>query len=311
MIDFKRAFKTLYQNKEICYIIDNNKLSDKFNISLETDKRAACRYDFSEYPDRLVHTHPIASKPYPSMEDIIKLLKHPNIHESYIVTGIGVWNIMMEGHESIWTSLSEGDKRQLKKEIEEIGHKLAYPYLKRGMADSITDDTSLLGKIEYYCDAVTKKINQYINKESKSKSKSKSKSRSRSTSKIVIDIFLDDTINLSNYDKGSLRKKSKKKQTKRRKMKLPVSEKKYKQLISQRRSKKKMTSKDKKLLDNALYVKYCKCLKKFEFIKKDKQLVKGRGYPICMNSIYKNRHIKPPKNASRRCSLTFNKNVGK
>ena len=306
MVDFKRAFMTLHQNKEICYVIDNNKLSDKYNISLETDKRAACRYDFSEYPDRLVHTHPIASKPYPSMEDIIKLLKHPNIHESYIVTGIGVWNIMMEGHESIWTSLSEGDKRQLKKEIEEIGHKLAYPYLKRGMVDPITDDTVLLGKIEYYCDAVIKKINQYINKKSMSKSKSKSKSRSRSTSKIVIDIFLDDTINLSNYDKGSLRKKKKKKQTKRRKMKLAISEKKYNQLISQRRSKKKMTSKDKKLLDNALYVKYCKCLKKFEFIKKDK-----RGYPICMNSVYKNRQFKPPKDASKRCGLTFNKNVGK
>ena len=61
MIDFKKAFKTLYQNKEICYIIDNNnKLSDKYNISLESDKRAACRYDINEYPDRLVHTHPIS-----------------------------------------------------------------------------------------------------------------------------------------------------------------------------------------------------------------------------------------------------------
>ena len=97
-----------------------------------------------------------------------------------------------------------------------------------------------------------------------------------------------------------------KKKTRRRKMKLSISEKKYKQLISQKRGKKKMTSKDKKLLNDALYVKYCRCLKDFEFRKKDK-----RGYPICMNSVYKNRQIKPPKNASRRCSLTFNKNVGK
>ena len=128
-----------------------------------------------------------------------------------------------------------------------------------------------------------------------------SKSRSRSKSKLAIDIFLDDTINLSNYDKGSIRKKGKKK-TRRKKMKMSVSEKKYKQLISQRRSKKKMTSKDKKLLDDALYVKYCKCLKKFEFIKKDK-----RGYPICMNSIYKNRGFKPPKNASKLCNKIFKK----
>ena len=48
------------------------------------------------------------------------------------------------------------------------------------------------------------------------------------------------------------------KKTRRRKMKLSISETKYKQLISQKRGRKKMTSKDKKLLDNALYVKYCR-----------------------------------------------------
>ena len=53
------------------------------------------------------------------------------------------------------------------------------------------------------------------------------------------------------------------KKTKRRKLKLSISEKKYKQLVKQRRSKKKMTLKDKKLLDDSLYVKYCKCLKEF------------------------------------------------
>jgi hypothetical protein len=92
----------------------------------------------------------------------------------------------------------------------------------------------------------------------------------------------------------------------RKKLKLSISEKKYKQLVTHRKSKKKMSSKDKKLLDNALYVKYCKCLKEFEFRRKDK-----RGYPICMNSIYKNRGFTPPKNASKKCGLTFNKNVGK
>ena len=93
-----------------------------------------------------------------------------------------------------------------------------------------------------------------------------------------------------------------KKKTRRRKMKLSISETKYKQLISQKRGRKKMTSKDKKLLDNALYVKYCRCLKDFEFRKKDK-----RGYPICMNSVYKNRGFKPPKNASKLCNETFKK----
>jgi len=98
-----------------------------------------------------------------------------------------------------------------------------------------------------------------------------------------------------------------KRKTKRKNMKLSISENKYKKLISQRRSKKKMSSKDTKLLNDALYVKYCKCIKKFEFTKKDKV----SGYPICMNSIYIRRGIKSPKHASKLCNKTFNNNVAK
>ena len=50
-------------------------------------------------------------------------------------------------------------------------------------------------------------------------------------------------------------------------MKLKISETKYKQLISRRKSKKKMSLKDKKILDDSLYVKYCTCLQKLEFKK--------------------------------------------
>ena len=92
------------------------------------------------------------------------------------------------------------------------------------------------------------------------------------------------------------------KKTRRKKLKLSISKKKYNKLISLKKSKKKISSRDRKLLDDALYVKYCKCLKTFEFTKGDK-----RGYPICMNSIYKNRGFKPPKNASRNCNKVFNK----
>jgi hypothetical protein len=56
-------------------------------------------------------------------------------------------------------------------------------------------------------------------------------------------------------------------------------------------------------LDKALYVKYCQCLKKFE-VEGDK-----RGYPICMNAVYKNRGITPPKNAANNCKVVFNKNI--
>jgi len=95
-----------------------------------------------------------------------------------------------------------------------------------------------------------------------------------------------------------------KRKSRRKTMKLTISENKYKHLVSLRKSKKKMSSKNKKLLDDALYVKYCKCLKEFEFTRKD-----VRGYPICMNSVYKNRGFKPPRNASKRCSNVFNKNI--
>lgn len=92
-----------------------------------------------------------------------------------------------------------------------------------------------------------------------------------------------------------------KKQTKRKqKLSLKMSEKRYQELVSMKKSKKKMSLKDKKSLDSALYAKYCMCLQKLE-----------RGdanpYPICMNSIYLTRGFKPPKNASRNCNVVFNK----
>ena len=95
-----------------------------------------------------------------------------------------------------------------------------------------------------------------------------------------------------------------KKKTRRRKFKLSISKKKYYTLVNKRKRKKKISLKEKKQLDNSLYVKYCQCLKQFE--SKDEAT---KGYPICMNSIYKNRGFKPPKNASKNCKLTFNKNV--
>lgn len=90
-----------------------------------------------------------------------------------------------------------------------------------------------------------------------------------------------------------------KKNTKRRPMKLSITEKRYKQLL--RKNPKRLTPRQQKQVRDSLYVKYCKCLKKFKGDQK--------GYPICMNSIYTRRNHKPPKNASKRCRITFNKNV--
>lgn len=91
-----------------------------------------------------------------------------------------------------------------------------------------------------------------------------------------------------------------------KKRKLSISEKKYKALLKKRRRyNTSLSKKEKKQLDDALFVKYCKCLKKFE------SEGDSKGYPICMNAVYKQRKIKPPKNAIKKCKLTFNKKITK
>tara|TARA_B100000212_G_scaffold296967_1_gene240535 strand:- start:550 stop:840 length:291 start_codon:yes stop_codon:yes gene_type:complete len=92
------------------------------------------------------------------------------------------------------------------------------------------------------------------------------------------------------------------KQTKQKKrMILNMSKKKYTKLVRQKKNKKKMSLKNKKQLDHALFIQYCKCLKKFKFSNNE-----SLGYPVCMNSIYKNRGFKAPKNISRLCNEKFN-----
>ena len=91
-----------------------------------------------------------------------------------------------------------------------------------------------------------------------------------------------------------------------KKRKLSIFEKKYKALLKKRRRYNTSLSKnEKKQLDDALFVKYCKCLKKFE------SEGDSKGYPICMNAVYKQRKIKPPKNPVKKCKLTFNKRITK
>lgn len=92
---------------------------------------------------------------------------------------------------------------------------------------------------------------------------------------------------------------------KRKSLKLSISEKKYKSLLEKRKYNTSLSKKEKKKLDDALFVKYCKCLKKFE------SEGDAKGYPICMNAVYKQRKIKPPKNPVKKCKLTFNKRVSK
>jgi len=73
-----------------------------------------------------------------------------------------------------------------------------------------------------------------------------------------------------------------------------VSKKRYNMLLQ----KKKRTKKENKDLDRALFVNYCKCIKKIKYAKDYKQ---GVEYPICMSSVYKQRGIKPPKDVTKKC----------
>lgn len=74
-----------------------------------------------------------------------------------------------------------------------------------------------------------------------------------------------------------------------------ISNKRYKQLLS----KKKLTKKEHKQLDRALFVKYCRCVKKMKHTNKKNQ--RGREYPICVHSIYKKRNKKVPKDLQKKC----------
>tara|TARA_B100000575_G_C23086502_1_gene626187 strand:+ start:516 stop:797 length:282 start_codon:yes stop_codon:yes gene_type:complete len=77
-----------------------------------------------------------------------------------------------------------------------------------------------------------------------------------------------------------------------------IGKKKYTTLVNKKRKKKKMTKKEKKDLDRALFINYCKCIKRLKY---SKEYEEGIEYPICISSIYKNRGFTPPKNIKKKC----------
>ena len=59
-----------------------------------------------------------------------------------------------------------------------------------------------------------------------------------------------------------------------------------------------MPKKEKRQLDYALFINYCKCIKSLKYSKKYEE---GIEYPICTSSIYKKRGFKPPKTIQKKC----------
>ena len=100
-----------------------------------------------------------------------------------------------------------------------------------------------------------------------------------------------------------MKRKTKRKQTKKKKRisiknAKMISKKNYKKLLKKKKSKKRLSKKDKEKLNRALFVNYCKCIKKLKYSKKYEI---GFEYPICMSSIYKKRGLKPPKDVKKKC----------
>jgi len=77
-----------------------------------------------------------------------------------------------------------------------------------------------------------------------------------------------------------------------------VSKKKYQELIQKRQHHKKLSLKERKQLDHALFVNYCSCVKSLKYDKKVKDYLE---YPVCMSSIYKKRGFTPPKGVTQKC----------
>ena len=73
---------------------------------------------------------------------------------------------------------------------------------------------------------------------------------------------------------------------------------KYERLIRKKKTKKRMTKKEKRQLDHALFINYCKCIKKLKYSKEYEENIE---YPICTSSIYKKRGLTPPKNIKKKC----------
>ena len=94
-----------------------------------------------------------------------------------------------------------------------------------------------------------------------------------------------------------LNKKTKKYSLKRAKKRM-ISKSKYKELIYKRQHNKKLSLKQRKQLDYALFINYCSCIKDLKYNNKVKDYLE---YPFCMSSIYNKRNFSPPKGITSRC----------
>ena len=94
----------LIENKEYCGIL--TKVSNNFKLILngigdEIDASGDGVCSHVSYSNIIWHTHPDSVKRYyPSIEDVVKILKHSEITESYIFCKYGVWKMTYTGQQT-------------------------------------------------------------------------------------------------------------------------------------------------------------------------------------------------------------------
>ena len=98
--DISNILSTLDQEVEYCGHFQNIDgtlyiVTEQTNRGNFDNGRAMCSY--ISYNNIIWHTHPNTSKYYPSLEDILKVLKHQTIYYSYIFTKYGYWTLYFEG----------------------------------------------------------------------------------------------------------------------------------------------------------------------------------------------------------------------
>ena len=95
-------------DKEMCGYIINNILY----TAVKQHDKSKC-YWKTPYQQVIWHTHPLQSKYYPSYQDILKIIKHININQSYILTSQGFWILSYQGYINNWEQYIEKIQKYL------------------------------------------------------------------------------------------------------------------------------------------------------------------------------------------------------
>lgn len=148
--DIVYILNTLDQEVEYCGHFQNKNgtlfvVLDQTNMGDFDNGRAMCLYN--SYNNIIWHTHPNTLKYYPSLEDILKVLKHEIIYYSYIFTQFGYWTMYFKG---VYKHVADP------KFIEFVKNVNTKFYVKSGNGRKFNDEA-----IKYYVNKLSSTINEF------------------------------------------------------------------------------------------------------------------------------------------------------